>query len=323
MNLMITGGAGFIGSRFVEMLANQELQNNFNRLVVVDNLTYSGNLNNLQSLILGKKVAFFKADICDQDSISKIMNHNKIDLIVNFAAESHVDRSIESPFEFFRTNVMGTQNLLDLSRKYKIQRFMQVSTDEVYGTIDVGEWNEDSPLLPNSPYSASKASADLATLSYYKTFGVDVCISRSCNNYGPRQFPEKVIPVFINRVLAHKKIPLYGDGKNIREWIHVDDHCRALLRILERGKPGEIYNVSGTVHLENIELARKILEFFDKREEDYIQYTPDRKGHDYRYSLSGKKIMEELNFKPMMDFDDGLQATIKWYIDNPNWFAYK
>lgn len=321
MNLMITGGAGFIGSRFVEMLAKQEIQNNYKKLVVVDSLTYSGNLNNLRSLIREQKIEFFQADICDQSSISTILSQSKIDAIINFAAESHVDRSIKSPYEFFRTNVMGTQNLLDLSLTHNIGRFMQVSTDEVYGTIKNGEWSENSPLQPNSPYSASKASADLTALSYFKTFGVDVCISRACNNYGPKQYPEKVIPVFINKLLADKKIPIYGDGKNIREWIHVDDHCRALLRILEEGKSGEIYNVSGTLQLENIELARKILDFFEKKEDDYIEYTPDRKGHDFRYSLSGEKLMEELNFQPIIDFDEGLQATIRWYIENRDWFS--
>jgi dTDP-glucose 4,6-dehydratase len=264
---MITGGAGFIGSRFAELLVTQEIQNKFESITVIDNLTYSGNLANLASVISTPQFYFYKVDICNKDEIDSVLNERSIDVIVNFAAESHVDRSIESSYEFLQTNVMGTQNLLDLSKKHGMKRYLQVSTDEVYGSIPKGSWEEDEPLRPNSPYSASKAGADLLVQSYGKTYGMNVGITRCCNNYGLRQFPEKIIPLFVSNLIDGKRVPIYGDGKQIREWIHVDDHCRGVATVLEKGKPGDIYNLAGTDEFENIELARKIISYFGKSED--------------------------------------------------------
>lgn len=320
MNLMITGGAGFIGSRFAELLKNQEIQNNFESITVVDNLTYSGNLVNLASVISTPEFYFYKADICNKNDIATLLNERSIDAIVNFAAESHVDRSIESSYEFLQTNVMGTQNLLDLGKRHGISRYLQVSTDEVYGAIPNGSWEEDEPLKPNSPYSASKAGADLLVQSYGKTYGMNVGITRCCNNYGLRQFPEKIIPLFVSNLIDGKRVPIYGDGKQIREWIHVDDHCRGIAAVLEKGKPGEIYNIAGTDEFENIELARKIIAYFDKSEGESFEFVADRKGHDVRYSLTGNKVRKELGVKPQIDFEKGLRETINWYVSNESWW---
>lgn len=320
MNLLITGGAGFIGSRFVELMVSQEIPNTYSSVTVVDNLTYSGNLINLDFVISHPSLQFFKADICDQSVIDEILVSRKIDFIVNFAAESHVDRSIESSYEFFRTNVMGTQNLLDLAVKHEIKRFLQISTDEVYGSIDQGSWEETESLKPNSPYSASKASADLLVMSYGKTHGLNIGITRCCNNFGLRQFPEKIIPLFVSNLIDGKKVPIYGNGKQVREWIHVDDHCRAVADVLSKGEPGEIYNVAGSDEFENIELAKKILQHFGKKEEDCFEFVEDRKGHDFRYSLTGNKIFQQLGFKPKISFSAGLQETINWYIKNEKWW---
>ena len=320
MNLMITGGAGFIGSRFAELLMNQEIQNEFESITVVDNLTYSGNLANLASVISSPEFYFHKADISNKHGIETVLNERSIDVIVNFAAESHVDRSIESSYEFLQTNVMGTQNLLDLSKKHGIKRYLQVSTDEVYGAIPNGSWEEDEPLKPNSPYSASKAGADLLVQSYGRTYGMNVGITRCCNNYGLRQFPEKIIPLFVSNLIDGKRVPIYGNGKQIREWIHVDDHCRGVASVLENGKPGDIYNIAGTDEFENIELARKIIAYFDKSEEEAFEFVADRKGHDVRYSLTGDKVRKELGFKPQIDFERGLRETINWYVSNESWW---
>lgn len=320
MNLMITGGAGFIGSRFAELLVTQEIPNQFSSITVVDNLTYSGNLSNLDSVISTPKFYFHKVDICNHAGIESVMNEHSIDVIVNFAAESHVDRSIESSFEFLQTNVMGTQNLLDLAKKHGVKRYLQVSTDEVYGAIPEGSWEEDEPLKPNSPYSASKAGADLLVLAYGKTFGMNVGITRCCNNYGLRQFPEKIIPLFVSNLIDGKRVPIYGDGNQIREWIHVDDHCRGVFAVLENGNPGEIYNISGTDELRNIELARKIISYFDKKEDEAFEFVEDRKGHDIRYSLTGNKSRTELGVKPKIDFETGLRETIEWYVANETWW---
>ena len=320
MNLLITGGAGFIGSRFAELLVNQEIPNKYSSITVVDNLTYSGNLSNLDSIIFTPGFYFQKGDICNQEEIADILESRQIDVIANFAAESHVDRSIESSYEFLHTNVMGTQNLLDLAKKFKVKRFLQVSTDEVYGSIAKGSWEEDEPLKPNSPYSASKAGADLLVLAYGKTYGMNIGITRCCNNYGLRQFPEKIIPLFVSNLIDGKRVPIYGDGKQVREWIHVDDHCQGIATVLESGRAGEVYNIAGTHEFENIELARKIIAFFGKSEADTFDFVADRKGHDIRYSLTGNKSRKELNIAPKINFEDGLRETIEWYVNNESWW---
>jgi dTDP-glucose 4,6-dehydratase len=320
MNLLITGGAGFIGSRFAELLALQEIPNDFSSITVVDNLTYSGNLSNLDSVISMPQFYFQKADICNQSEMESVFSERKIDVVVNFAAESHVDRSIESSFVFLNTNVMGTQNLLDVARKFKVTRFLQVSTDEVYGAIAEGSWEEDEPLKPNSPYSASKAGADLLVLAYGKTHGMNIGITRCCNNYGLRQFPEKLIPLFVSNLIDGKKVPIYGDGHQVREWIHVDDHCRGIAKVLESGLPGEVYNLAGTDEFRNIDLARKIIAHFGKSEEDTFSFVEDRKGHDIRYSLTGTKARTKLGIEPVVDFEKGLTETIDWYVNNESWW---
>jgi dTDP-glucose 4,6-dehydratase len=320
MNLMITGGAGFIGSRFAELLVSKEIPNQFSSITVVDNLTYSGNLSNLDSLISTPEFYFHKVDICNQVEMEAVIKERSIDVIANFAAESHVDRSIESSFEFLQTNVMGTQNLLDLAKKHGVKRYIQVSTDEVYGAIPEGSWEEDEPLKPNSPYSASKAGADLLVLAYGRTFGLNVGITRCCNNYGLRQFPEKIIPLFVSNLIDGKRVPIYGDGNQIREWIHVDDHCRGVFTVLQNGKPGEIYNIAGSDELRNIELAKRIISYFNRGEADAFEFVADRKGHDIRYSLTGNKSREELGIKPRIDFETGLRETIEWYVANESWW---
>jgi dTDP-glucose 4,6-dehydratase len=317
---MITGGAGFIGSRFAELLVSQEIPNQYSSITVVDNLTYSGNLSNLDAVISKPQFYFQKADICNKVEIEAIIKQRSINAIANFAAESHVDRSIESAFEFLSTNVMGTQNLLDLAKKHSITRYLQISTDEVYGSIPTGSWEEDEPLKPNSPYSASKAGADLLVLAYGKTYGMNVGITRCCNNYGLRQYPEKIIPLFVSNVIDGKRVPIYGDGNQIREWIHVDDHCRGVFAALQNGKPGEIYNIAGTDEFQNIDLARKIITYFGKSEEETIEFVADRKGHDIRYSLTGNKIRNELGVEPKIDFETGLRETIDWYVANESWW---
>lgn len=320
MNLLITGGAGFIGSRFAEMLMTGLISHSYSSITVVDKLTYSGNLANLDSVISLPGFTFLEADICDKVDMTQIFDRFKIEVVANFAAESHVDRSIESSFEFLQTNVMGTQNLLDVSRQFGVSRYLQISTDEVYGAIVEGSWDEDELLQPNSPYSASKAGADLLVLAYGKTHGMNVGITRCCNNYGLRQFPEKIIPLFVSNLIDGKRLPIYGEGNQIREWIHVDDHCRAVFEVLDNGKPGEIYNIAGTKELQNIELARKIIAYFGRSEDETFEFVADRKGHDIRYSLTGNKIREDLGCQPSIDFDTGLRATIDWYVANESWW---
>jgi dTDP-glucose 4,6-dehydratase len=299
---------------------SQEIPNEYSSITVVDNLTYSGNRSNLDSVLFAPQFYFEEVDICNQSEIERVLKEHSIDVIVNFAAESHVDRSIESSFQFLHTNVMGTQNLLDLAKTHGIQRFLQVSTDEVYGAIPKGSWEEDEPLKPNSPYSASKAGADLLVQSYGKTFGMNIGITRCCNNYGLRQFPEKIIPLFISNLIDGKRVPIYGDGKQIREWIHVDDHCRGVAAVLGKGRPGEIYNIAGTDEFENIALARRIVAYFNKSEEEVFEFVADRKGHDIRYSLTGNKVRTELGIKPQIDFERGLRETIDWYVGNESWW---
>ena len=320
MNLLITGGAGFIGSRFTEMLVTGLIPHSYASITVVDKLTYSGNLANLDSVISTPGLRFIEADICDTEIMTQVFRSSNIDVVANFAAESHVDRSIASSFEFLQTNVMGTQNLLDVSRQFGVNRYLQISTDEVYGAIAEGSWDEDEPLQPNSPYSASKAGADLLVLAYGKTHEMNIGITRCCNNYGLRQFPEKLIPLFVSNLIDGKQVPIYGDGKQIREWIHVDDHCRAVATVLQDGPAGEVYNIAGTDELENIEVARKIIEYFGKSELDTFKFVPDRKGHDIRYSLTGNKARIDLGIGPIIDFETGLKNTIEWYISNEKWW---
>lgn len=320
MNVLITGGAGFIGSRFAEMLVNEEIVNPFKKIVVVDKLTYSGNKSNLDGIFTDPKFAFEQADICDQSAISAIISKYQITHIVNFAAESHVDRSIESSKAFYETNVMGTLNLLDQARAADITRFVQVSTDEVYGSIVEGSWEENQPLDPSSPYSASKAAADFLVLAYFKTHNMNVGITRCSNNYGIRQFPEKVIPRFITNLLDGKKIPIYGEGLQVREWIHVDDHCRGIYLVLEKGISGDVYNIGGEVEMPNIELARRLISEFGLNENDVFEFVADRKGHDFRYSLTGNKIKSELGFRSQTNFDEEIVKLIEWYKENRSWW---
>ena len=314
MKLLVTGGAGFIGSNFVRSISDNA---KYEKITILDSLTYAGNFNNLNSISGSKKLVLIKGDICNLKIVSEVTKG--IDVIINFAAESHVDRSISNPFQFLNTNVLGTQNLLDAALKNKVAKFIQVSTDEVYGSINEGSWTEDWPLSPNSPYSASKASADLLTLSYFKTFGLNVSITRCSNNYGPFQFPEKVIPLFVTNLLQKKKIPIYGTGNNIRDWIHVEDHCSGIEKVIDLGKPGHIYNFGGGNEITNFELTKMILDYF-QFDLDKIDYIEDRKGHDYRYSVSFKKSLNELNWKPVKNFKDGLFETIEWYKKNTSWW---
>jgi dTDP-glucose 4,6-dehydratase len=315
VNLLITGGAGFIGTNFVKRQLNENpLQ--VSKIIVMDKLTYAGNLNNFSSRER-ELFEFVEGDICDPDLVSRLIN--QADVVVNFAAESHVDRSIQNATEFIQTNVVGTQVLLDNCRKFGIEKFVQVSTDEVYGSIVEGSWTEDCPLLPNSPYSASKAGGDLLVRSYGKTFGFQTNITRCSNNYGPYQFPEKVIPLFVTNLILGKRLPIYGDGKNIRDWLHVDDHCRGVELVIQGGRDGEIYNIGGGTELENLELANLILAHFNLGAE-CIEYVLDRLGHDIRYSVDISKIERELGYKPAILFNDGLSATVEFYKQNESWW---
>ena len=313
MKILVTGGAGFIGSHFVErMLKNDEVQS----LVVLDSMTYAASRKATQ--VADSRYSFVEGNICDFDLVSRLVSTS--DYVVNFAAESHVDRSIHDSSEFIKTNIVGTHNLLRASLEFKIRKYVQISTDEVYGSIEVGSWAEDAPVLPNSPYSASKASADLLVRSFHQTYGLNINITRCSNNYGPRQFPEKVIPVFINKIFRDENIPLYGKGNNIRDWLHVEDHCEGISLVLENGKPGEIYNIGGGLELDNKTLAVKILEEFGKTE-SAISYVEDRKGHDFRYSVDWTKIQSELGYQPKHKFEEGLESTIDWYRGNSDWWS--
>jgi dTDP-glucose 4,6-dehydratase len=315
MRLLVTGGAGFIGSNYIRMLVNGELKG-ISKIIVLDKLTYSGNKQNLIDLD-SSSYEFIQGDICDTDLISKLSK--QVDAIVNFAAESHVDRSIDSSREFIQTNVFGAHTLLESARKSNLSTFLQVSTDEVYGSISEGSWDEDFPLQPNSPYAASKASADLISQAYHRTYGMDVRITRCSNNYGPYQYPEKVIPLFITNLIEGKKVPLYGQGLNIRDWLHVTDHCRGIHLVLTKGKSGDVFNIGGGRELSNIELTRIILQAIGVSEES-IERVADRLGHDFRYSLSIEKITKQLGYKPVVDFESGISQTIKWYKSNQEWW---
>jgi dTDP-glucose 4,6-dehydratase len=315
MRILVAGGAGFIGSNYVRRLIDGSLEG-ASHVTVLDKLTYAGTLTNLNSLPRDS-YRFVQGDICDQGLISELVREH--DALINFAAESHVDRSITNPGAFVETNIRGTQVILDEVKKSEGKRFVQISTDEVYGTIKEGSWIEDYPLLPNSPYSASKASADLLTRSYYKTFGLNVSITRCSNNYGPHQFPEKVIPLFVTNLIDRKKVPLYGDGLNVRDWLHVDDHCRGIHAVVKKGRAGEIYNIGGGQELSNKELTHTILSEFGKGEES-IEYVPDRLGHDFRYSVNIEKISRELGYTPSVKFEEGIKQTINWYRNNESWW---
>jgi dTDP-glucose 4,6-dehydratase len=318
MKLLVTGGAGFIGSNFVRMALTDKFADfNVEQLTVLDLLTYAGDEENLKPVSSDKRYKFVKGDIRDLELAKKLMQ--EADQVVHFAAESHVDRSIEGGSEFVSTNVMGTQVLLDAARSTNIKRFVHVSTDEVYGSISEGSWPEDHPLLPNSPYSASKAGSDLLVRAYNRTHKLDTVITRCSNNYGQYQFPEKVMPLFITNIIEGKKVPLYGNGLNIRDWLHVDDHCRGIALALTKGRAGEVYNIGGGTELTNVELTHKILEAMGVGEE-FIQPVEDRKGHDLRYSVDISKINKELGYSPQVNFEEGLLQTITWYKNNEAWW---
>jgi len=315
MRLLVTGGAGFIGSNYVRRIVDGHLKGVSN-LIVLDKLTYAGTLSNLDS-VPKDSFQFIQGDICDESLVSGLVD--QVDSVINFAAESHVDRSISDPGRFIETNVKGTQTLLSAIKSGSDKKFVQISTDEVYGSIETGSWDENCPLLPNSPYSASKAAADLITRSYFKTFGLNINITRSSNNYGPHQFPEKVIPLFITNLIDGKKVPLYGSGLNVRDWLHVDDHCRGIHEVLMKGRAGEIYNIGGGEELTNKELTKLILDAFNKSDGS-IEFVPDRLGHDLRYSVDCRKISSELGYEPQAQFKVGIQESIKWYRENESWW---
>ena len=320
MKIIVTGGAGFIGSNFIFYM--RKMHPDYD-LVCVDKLTYAGNLETLASVMDDPKFRFIRADIADRSEICRIFEAEKPDTVVNFAAESHVDRSIENPAVFLETNVMGTQALLDASRKYGVKRYHQVSTDEVYGDLPLDRpdlfFTEETPLHTSSPYSASKASADLLCNAYQRTYGMPITISRCSNNYGPYQFPEKLIPLMIANALADKPLPVYGEGLNVRDWLYVEDHCAAIDRILEKGQVGQVYNIGGHNEMRNIDIVKIILKALDKPE-SLITHVTDRKGHDMRYAIDPEKIHRELGWLPETKFADGIQKTIQWYLDNRSWW---
>ena len=314
MKLLVTGGAGFIGSAFVRMACARGFE-----VVNLDKLTYAGNLENLEPVAGSSGYRFVRGDICDAGLLEMLLAEEKPSALVHFAAESHVDRSILSPGAFIETNVRGTFTLLEAARKARIERFLHVSTDEVYGSVEPPhESTEDDPLRPNSPYSASKASSDLLVRSYWVTYGLPAIVTRASNNYGPYQFPEKLIPLMILNALEGKELPVYGDGRQVRDWLYVEDHCRALLAVLERGRPGEVYNVGGSESVENLEVVRRILAETGANEAR-IRHVTDRPGHDRRYSLSSETIFHETGWRPEVSFSAGLPLTIDWYKRHPGW----
>ena len=318
MRLFVTGGAGFIGSNFVRMALRGELVGLEGAdITVFDALTYSGTLTNLEAVKDSPRYSFIQGDIRDEDAVrSALPGH---DAIIHFAAESHVDRSVHNSRIFVETNVVGTQTLLDQALALGIPRFVHISTDEVYGSIDSGSWNENEPLLPNSPYSASKAASDLLVRSYFVTHGLNASITRCSNNYGPHHFPEKVIPLFVTNLLDGHPVPLYGDGLNVRDWLHVDDHCRGISLVLHNGQPGEIYNIGGGTELSNTELTDLLLAATG-RDKSFVTAVTDRKGHDRRYSVDISKISHELGYEPQVDFTAGLADVVQWYRDNRQWW---
>jgi dTDP-glucose 4,6-dehydratase len=320
MNILVTGGAGFIGSNFIfyEMDKHPE-----DRILCVDKLTYAGNLKTLKPVMDKENFKFYKTDICDRRAIEEIFANEKPDIVVNFAAESHVDRSIENPEIFLETNIIGTSVLMDAARKYGVKRYHQVSTDEVYGDLPLDRpdlfFTEETPLHASSPYSSSKASADLLAQAYHRTYGLPVTISRCSNNYGPYQFPEKLIPLMIANALADKKLPVYGEGQNVRDWLYVEDHCKAIDLIIRRGTVGEVYNIGGHNEMHNIDIVKIILKELGKPE-SLIEHVTDRKGHDQRYAIDPTKIHNELGWYPETMFKDGIKKTIQWYLNNQEWW---
>lgn len=314
MTILVTGGAGFIGANFIfYMLANHPE----NRMVCLDKLTYAGSLDTLRPVMEQPNFRFIQGDICEREPMNALFEQERPDIVVNFAAESHVDRSIEEPGVFLQTNIIGTAVLMDACRKYGVERFHQVSTDEVYGDLPLDRpdlfFTEETPLHTSSPYSSSKAAADLLVLAYHRTYGLPVTISRCSNNYGPHQFPEKLIPLMITNALADKPLPVYGQGLNVRDWLYVEDHCRAIELILSSGQVGEVYNVGGHNEMRNIDIVRLICKLLDKPE-SLITYVEDRKGHDLRYAIDPSKIHRELGWLPETKFEDGLKSTVKWYV---------
>lgn len=315
MTMLVTGGAGFIGSNFIRHMLTEHPDT---RIVNLDALTYAGNLENLRDVADNPNYTFVRGDICDPDTVAAVFRDHPIDTIVHFAAESHVDRSISDGAAFVRTNVLGTFTLLDCARKHGVRRFIHISTDEVYGSTREGSFAETDTLNPSSPYSSSKAASDLLARSFFITHGLPVIVTRCTNNYGPYQFPEKLIPFFTTNLLQGKKVPVYGTGRNVRDWLYVIDHCRAIDFILQHGEPGEIYNIGGGAERTNLDITQKILELLGK-DESMIEYVPDRKGHDFRYSLDFGKL-RKLGWKPAYRFDDALEATVKWYVENEWWW---
>jgi dTDP-glucose 4,6-dehydratase len=316
--ILVTGGAGFIGSNFTRMVLSEHPDCFIANL---DKLTYSGNLENLEGYLNHPNHNFIKGDIRNGRLVEEIIDRHKIDTIINFAAESHVDRSITAPKVFIETNITGTLTLLEAARDKNLQRFIQISTDEVYGELGpTGKFTEDTPLSPNSPYSASKTAADHLVKAFGHTWGLKYNITRCSNNYGPYQFPEKMIPLMINNALNGKPLPVYGDGLHIRDWIHVEDHCRAVWKILTEGRPDEIYNIGSSCEKPNIEVVKTILKLL-KKPESLITHVKDRPGHDRRYAIDAKKIMTELNWQPSVTFEQGIQKTIDWYLENKQWLV--
>ena len=320
MTIIVTGGAGFIGSNFVYLQLKEHPED---RIICLDKLTYAGNLSTLQEAMEHPNFRFVKADIADRAAVEQLFEQEHPDIVVNFAAESHVDRSIENPGIFLQTNIMGTQVLMDACRKYGIQRYHQVSTDEVYGDLPLDRpdlfFTEDTPIHTSSPYSSSKAGADLLVLAYYRTFGLPVSITRCSNNYGPYQFPEKLIPLMISRALADEALPVYGKGENVRDWLYVEDHCKAIDLVMRKGRAGEVYNVGGHNERTNLEVVKTIIKELGKPE-SLITFVTDRPGHDMRYAIDPTKIHNELGWLPETKFEDGIRQTIQWYLDNKKWW---
>ena len=317
MNILVTGGAGFIGSNFINHILSKRDDLN---IINLDKLTYAGNLENLKPVEGNKNYTFVKGDITNAEIVDYLFRKHSIKYVINFAAESHVDRSILGSEIFYKTNVTGTAVLLEAARRYNIEKFLQISTDEVYGSLgETGLFTEKTPLSPNSPYSSSKASADTAVLAFYHTYGLPTVITRCSNNYGPLQFPEKLIPLMIINALNNKKLPVYGDGLNVRDWIYVIDHNKAAELVFEKGKPGEIYNIGASREMKNIDIVKLILNKLNKGEE-LIEYVKDRPGHDRRYAIDSSKIQEELGWKPSFNFEEALDKTIDWYLENRQWW---
>ena len=320
MTLFVTGGAGFIGSNFIFYMMKEHPQD---RIVCIDKLTYAGNLATLAPLMGRENFRFVRADICDREAMFRLFAEERPDVVVNFAAESHVDRSIKDPGVFLRTNILGTQTLMDACREYGVARFHQVSTDEVYGDLPLDRpdlfFTEQTPIHASSPYSASKASADLLVQAYCRTFGLPATISRCSNNYGPYQFPEKLIPLMIANALADKPLPVYDKGENVRDWLYVEDHCKAIDRILQNGRVGEVYNIGGHNEMRNIDIVKLICKAVGKPE-SLIAFVTDRKGHDLRYAIDPTKMGQELGWQPETMFNEGIHKTIQWYLDNRTWW---